>query len=149
LAHAILPGDVVSRPPSNVEDLEPVRKLSAALADASLPDAGLTWRGQSAARISGILKPEHLVFVQESYHPGWTATVNGQPRPIRRDGLGFMVIEPQCNGACDIELSFDGGREMHLANIVRAIGIVAALLWMCLWAWKPSRRQGAPAPASA
>jgi hypothetical protein len=136
LAHVILPGDVASRPPINVEDVEPVRKLDLALADASLPDAEFAWRGQGAARIFGILKPQHLVFVQESYHPGWIAMVNGQPRPIRRDGLGFMVIEPHCEGPCEIELSFDGGAEMHLAKIARLLGIAAALVWMLLWEGK-------------
>jgi hypothetical protein len=47
-----------------------------------------------------------------------------------------MVIEPRCQGPCEIDLSFDGGAEMHLAKIARMLGIAADLVWMLLWAWK-------------
>ncbi|MGA3188406.1 MAG: hypothetical protein ABSF22_14975 [Bryobacteraceae bacterium] len=132
LAHVIPPAALVLRSPINVADVEPVAKLAAALEAPSLPEAEFTWRGQGSARISAVLKPDQLLFVQESYHPGWVALVNGQPRPIGQDGLGFLIIEPHCNGRCDVELSFDGGAEMHHANILRMLGILAAVLWMGL-----------------
>jgi hypothetical protein len=133
LAHVIDPADVVARSPINVADVDPVLKLASALEDPSLPEAEFAWRSEGAARISGVLKPDQLLFVQVSYHPGWTAQVNGQPRPIRKDGLGFMVLEPHCNGPCQVELSFDGGAEMHRADLLRILGIVAALAWMAFW----------------
>jgi hypothetical protein len=136
LAHVIAPADVVARSPVNVADVDPVRKLAATLEDPALPEAEFAWRRQGEARISSVLSPDQLLFVQVSYHPGWNATVNGQPRPIRPDGLGFLVIEPHCNGFCEVNLTFDGGAEMHHANILRIVGIIAALMWMALWAWK-------------
>ena len=136
LAHVIDPADVVARSPFNVADVDPVRKLAAALEDPSLPEAEFAWRSQGVARISGVLKPEHLLFVQVSYHPAWVASVNGQLHPIRQDGLGFLVIEPRCDGYCEIDLTFDGGAEMHRAYILRMLGSFAALTWMGLWAWK-------------
>ena len=133
LAHVIGPDDVAPRSPVNVLDAEPIQKLSAALQDPSLPLAGMRWVHPAEARISATLKPGQLIFAQESYHPGWHATVNRESRPIRRDGLGFMVIEPRCNGACEIDLAFDGGTEMRVAYGLRILGIAGALAWMLLW----------------
>ena len=140
LAHTIRPGDVVMRSPRDVTDVEPVHNLAMALEDPSLPPADLKWPHPSEARISADLKPEQLIFVQESYHPGWHATVSGESRPIRRDGLGFMVIEPRCTGACEIDLTFDGGGEMRAAYALRILGLLGAFGWMALW-WRRHRRR--------
>jgi hypothetical protein len=48
--------------------------------------------------------------------------------------LGFLVVDPKCDGPCTVELVFDGGSEMHRAKILRILGICAALLWMWWWA---------------
>jgi len=148
LAHAITPADVAVRAPVNVADVDPVRQLAAALEDTSLPEAEFAWRSQGVARISGVLKPEHLLFVQVSYHPGWIASVNGQQRPIRHDGLGFLVIEPHCDGYCEVDLAFDGGAEMHRAYMLRMLGILAALAWMGLWAWRQTKLKESSRPST-
>ena len=57
--------------------------------------------------------------------------MNGALRPTRRDGLGFLIIEPQCNGACQIRLLYDGGTEMRV-EWVRAITAIALLI-ACVW----------------
>jgi hypothetical protein len=132
LAHVILPADVVPRMPINVEDTEPVQNLSAALENPSLPVADLAWKSEAEAAISATLQPQDLVFVQISYHPGWRATVNGAPRPIRRDGLGFLIIEPECSGPCPIRLLYDGGTEMRVAEWVRGITALVLLI-ACAW----------------
>lgn len=132
LAHVILPTDVVPRQPVNVEDTELVQRLNSALDDPSLPIADLVWRSQAEAAISATLQPQQIVFVQISYHPGWQATVNGALRPTRRDGLGFLIIEPQCNGPCQIRLLYDGGTEMRVAEWVRAITAIGLLI-ACVW----------------
>jgi hypothetical protein len=128
LAHVIRSTDVVPRQPINVEDTEPVQRLNSALEDPSLPIADLVWRSPAEAAISATLQPQQIVFVQISYHPGWRATVNGALRPTRRDGLGFLIIEPQCNGPCQIRLLYDGGAEMRVAEWVRAITAIALLI---------------------
>jgi len=132
LAHVILSTDVVSRAPMNAADVEPVRKLNTALENPALPVADFTWKSPSEAAVSATLRPEHLVMVQVSYHPGWRAMVNGSPRPLRRDGLGFMIVEPQCNGPCQIRLLYDGGTEMRVAQWVSAITAMVLLI-ACGW----------------
>ena len=54
--------------------------------------------------------------VQQSYRAGWRANALGEPVPIRPDGLGFMVLDPPCEGPCEIELVYDGGGEAKLAR---------------------------------
>jgi hypothetical protein len=147
LAHAILPADVVARAPANVTDVEPVAGLAASLEDPSLPLAEFTWLRPGEARISSFLRPEMLLFVAVNYHPGWAARVDGQSRRIRRDGLGFLVIEPKCNGPCEVDLLFDGGAEMHWAKAARILGIAAALAWMWLWVASGVTISKTPAPS--
>jgi hypothetical protein len=129
LAHVIHPQQVVRRSPINNLDLDPVREFDAALSDPTLPLAEFMWERPGKAIIRASLQQENLVAVQISHHPGWRASVNGQRRPIKRDGLGFMVVEPACDGPCEIQLVYDGGTEMLLARIVRGMSILAGIFW--------------------
>jgi hypothetical protein len=73
-----------------------------------------------------------VVSVQTCYHPGWFATANGRGARTRRDGLGFLLIEPNCSGACKIELTYNGGFEYvacRMLSFVTLAGLVA-------YAWK-------------
>jgi hypothetical protein len=137
LAHVILPADVVARPAINLFDSEPSRRLDAALENPALPIADFEWKSQAEAAISAVLQPQHVVLVQITYHPGWRAVVNGSPRPIRRDGLGFLIVEPQCSGPCQIRLLYDGGTEMRVAHWASAI---TAILLLIACAWQVSAR---------
>jgi hypothetical protein len=132
LAHVIRKEHVVPRAPVNVLDVEPVKPLAAALEDTSLPAARFAWNGPDEARITAEMSPEQLLFVQVTYHPGWHASSGGRDLEIRRDGLGFMVIQPQCSGACEVTLRFDGGAEMKWARRASASVGLAWLVW-CAW----------------
>ncbi len=130
LARVVLRKHVVERPPTNNDDVEPIIAYVEALDDDALPAAEIDWRRPHEGLIHAELKPEHLVSVQISHHPGWRALVNGEPRPIERDGLGFMLIDPRCDGPCVIELTYDGGREMALARFASGAAVVFGLLWL-------------------
>ncbi len=139
LAHVVFSSDIVSKAPINVTKVELVRALGSALEDPALPLARMTWKSQHEAIIAASLQPQQLMFVQVSYHPGWHASVNGDARPITRDGLGFMVIEPRCSGPCEIRLCYDGGGEMRLAKLGAGISLLAVLLgvaWMGFLRWR-------------
>lgn len=139
LAHAILPGDVAVKFPRHVLDFEPVRALNAALDNPALPSASFIWKNRHEAAIFASLQPQQVLFVQVSHHPGWHATVNGEPRPVRRDGLGFMIVEPRCSGPCEIRLFYDGGLEMRLARLAQAASILVMLLWLLSHVWQRRR----------
>lgn len=139
LAHVIERGQAAGRSPVNLADTAPVASLAKALEDPSLPIADFTWQGSSRARISATMDKDQLLFVQISYHPGWRAFVNGSQRPIRREPLGMMLIEPDCSGACQVDLVFDGGIEARVANAQRAAAISIGVLWF-VWEFR-SRRE--------
>jgi hypothetical protein len=89
--------------------LEDLRSYVDAVDDPGLPEAQFVWRTQHSAEILTHAQPNHIVSVQITYHPGWQAQANGRDARVFRDGLGFLAIEPHCNGECRIELVYDGG----------------------------------------
>ncbi len=129
LAHVVRKGDLVDRPPIHGLDVDQVRRYVAALEDPSLPPAEMVWTSRHSARIRANLSRDQLVSVQISYHPGWFAEVNGVRRPVWPDKIGLMVVDPQCEGRCSMELIYDGGIEMTLARTASAVAFIGCLAW--------------------
>jgi len=142
LAHVIPASAVVQRAPLHGLDVEPIRPFVAALEDASLPPAEIRWDSLSSGRIHTMLRPGQVVSVQINYHPGWHAQANGAPQPLVRDGLGLMIVKPDCSGPCTIDLSFDGGAEYKVARVASWVAALAALLWLAtgIPGWKRPRQ---------
>jgi hypothetical protein len=132
LAHVLRPGDLPSREPLHGLDIDPIRRYVAALDDPALPLAEMRWHNRHAAVISAPLGRGQIVSVQISYHPGWSATVNGAPRRVFGDHLGQLAIEPACAGPCTVELSYDGGAEMRIARSVSWTALLAGLVWIVI-----------------
>jgi hypothetical protein len=120
LAHVI--------PATAVADLE---RYVAALDDPSLPLADFRWQSFRKARIDTTVGDGQAISVQTCYHPGWHAIVNGRSAPTARDGLGFLLIRPDCRGPCHIELTYNGGVEYILCRILSgfALGGQAFVFW--------------------
>jgi hypothetical protein len=129
LAHVVRPEQVVTKGPIHGLDVAPLRPFVEALNDPEAPPAPMEWKGRARAVISSDLRRGDLVSVQVSYHPGWRALVNGARRRIESDAIGFQVIHPECEGACVIDLIYDGGLE---AKIARAMQILAAAVCVLL-----------------
>ena len=131
LAHVIPASAALRKEPIHGLDVGGIETYVQALDDASLADAPLTWQGRNHAEIRTTARPTDAISVQVTYHPGWHATVNGTPHPISRDGLGLMLIEPACNGACSVVLDFDGGLEASLTHFASAVTLLlgGVLLW--------------------
>ncbi len=132
LAHVIPAAAVPSRTPAHGLDIEPVRAYVNALDDPSLPPADFEWLSQSAARIHATVHPGQVVAVQVTYDRGWEAWAGGKRQPVRGDAIGLMVVEPACDGPCDIVLRFTGGWE-HAAT--RSLSL-AAMLVAAAFAWR-------------
>jgi len=139
LAHAVRASDLVFSKPAAYE-LTAARAYLAALDDPSLPPAVFRWTGTGAARIDANLRPEHLLSIQVTYDQGWRATVNGQPRRVWSDKLGQIVIQPRCDGACTVELVYNGGIEMRLARAASVIALAGGVLWILLGSVRWRRR---------
>jgi hypothetical protein len=141
LAHAVRASDLVlERPPSYYS--APLKQYLAALDDPVLPAAGFRWLGPADAEIAADLRPEHLLSVQVTWDPGWSALVNGEARRVWGDTLGQMVVEPRCDGPCTVRLRFDGGGEMRFARTLSDAALGGGVLWILL-ASIVSRRRSA------
>jgi hypothetical protein len=116
LAHIVPEGALVRHAPKAPDDLSEVERYAAALDDLSLPGTQFQWEGRNRIRIRTTAAPGQALSMQVSYHPGWHATVAGQPRELRKDGLGLMWLRPGQTGPCEVVLSYDGGWELRLCR---------------------------------
>ena len=132
LAHVIPRAAVVARTPIHGLDIEPVVPFVAALDNPEYPLAAFEWKGMSEAEIRTDLDAGQVIAVQITYDAGWEAYTNGRRQPIRGDAIGLMVIEPDCNGPCEISLRFTGGTETVVtrAMSVSAVLVVLAFGWL-------------------
>ncbi len=145
LAHVIRAGDLPPRAPLHGLDVDPIRGYLRALEDPSLPPAALRWRNRHQAVITAPLARGQILSVQMSYHPGWSATVEGEPRRVMRDHLGQIEIEPGCEGPCTVELTYDGGTEMRVARAISWTAVIAGLMWLA-WGGAKSFRSAVTRP---
>jgi hypothetical protein len=105
LAHVVRRGDTTE-----------MQRYVTALEDTSLPMASLTWQNNHSALVTADVPSGDLISVQITYHRGWHAAVNGSPRQVEKDALGFLAIDPACAGPCSIALTYDGGMEAAAAH---------------------------------
>ncbi|HXJ43837.1 MAG TPA: hypothetical protein VNH18_31420, partial [Bryobacteraceae bacterium] len=111
-----------------------VKRYVAALDTERLPGLTFKWAGRNRAQINGEVLPGEAVSIQITHHPGWSATVNGKPVPLQRDGIGLVWLRPSCNGPCAIQLSYNGGIELILCRIVSLVALACLsvlLVWGC------------------
>jgi hypothetical protein len=140
LAYVMAPGDLVHDPPVNGLDTAQMERYVAALDSPAYPEAKWRWTSRSSATIAATIAPGQVVSTQVTYSPGWRASAGGAPQPVAKDGLGLLVVEPTCQGACEITLSFDGGPEWR---ITCALSQAVTLLVLCLGVLE-FRRRGKP-----
>jgi len=114
---------------TGIQNLDAVRTYVAALEDDRLPKLVLDWKSESRAEVSGDMLPDYLLSLQINHHKGWHAYVDGKERPLFKDGLGLIALDPGCSGHCKMEVVYDGGWEMKLARLFRAAGLISGLLW--------------------
>ena len=69
-----------------------------------------------------------VISVQETYMPGWQATVAGRDVPVHGDPLGLIVIEPGCNGPCHVDLSFGLTPEGWVCRILSVAVTLVSLI---------------------
>jgi len=128
LAHVVPETALVVTAPRDGLDVAAVRSYVEALDDESLPPAEYTQTSLETARIRASVGAGQVISVQTSFHSGWRASIAGKPQPIASDGLGMLVIRPQCQGECAIDLVFTGGLELALTSWIS--GLTALTLAM-------------------
>jgi hypothetical protein len=125
LAHVLPRESVVRNQPFNGLDIAQTQIYVNALRPAKF-----RWTSRHSAEIQADVPPGHVISVQTTFHPGWRATANGQDCPLASDGLGQIVARPKCDGACTVELSYDGGMEMKIARVLTWSSSLGSLAWV-------------------
>ena len=131
LAHVISEDSFVHRAPINGLDTAEIERYVKAMDDPSLSEAAFVWRDRRTAVIDAPLKPQQVVSVQVTYSPGWRAAVAGAPVAVHKDGLGLILLEPACQGRCEITLVYDGGLEWRatcLASLLALAGVLGCFV---------------------
>jgi hypothetical protein len=130
LAHVIPARAVSRRSADGALSLRELRNYVEALDDSALPLAGMRWDGFRRISIETTLARGQVISVQTCFHRGWHAQANGRPARVSPDGLGFLVIQPECQGACQIELTYDGGWEYKLARCLSLLTILGGAIFI-------------------
>jgi hypothetical protein len=128
LAHVVPMSAIVKREPMNALDTDQVARYVAALDDASLPSAEMTWQDPGHGRILTTLHAGQALSVQSTYDKGWIAVANGRPAEVSRDAIGLSLIHADCDGACTVDFVFDGGLERKICRALSIIVTIAGIL---------------------
>lgn len=129
LAHVMPASAVPSRAPIHGLDIAPVEAYVKALDDPRCPPATFEWEDMSRARIRANVARGQVVAVQVAYAPGWEAWANGRRQPVRGDAMGQMLIEPDCEGPCEISLEYTGGAESAITRAMSVSAMMAATVF--------------------
>jgi hypothetical protein len=124
LAHVIPAAGIANRNVTGVLPIDELRKYVAALEDPTLPLTEMRWDGFRRLSIRTTARGGQVISVQTCYHPGWHARANGRSASVRRDGLGFLLFDPRCDGQCEIELEYDGGWEYKLTRCLSFLTVL-------------------------
>ena len=126
----VVPESAISRhSPQTPEDAAEAARYVTALEDPSIPEATLNWQTRERIVIHAIFAPGQVLSIQEGYSPGWRATVAGRHPAILKDGLGLMWLNPECKGACEITLEYNGGPEWWLCHALSALALASLATW--------------------
>jgi hypothetical protein len=101
------------------------------------PDSPATSRleGMSSLRVRARVAEGQSVLVMESYDPYWHASSSGRPLPIRKDVLGFMLIDAP-PGDHDLRLVFETPLENWVGRVLTALTSLVCLRLL----WRGKRR---------
>jgi hypothetical protein len=91
--------------------------------------------GPDAMSVQAKTDPGQSVLVQEAYDPSWQATENGRTLAIRKDIMGFMLVDTP-PGEHDIRLEFLTPLENligRIATLVTLLVVLALVLFGRFW----------------
>ena len=126
LAHVLARESLVRDRPTFGRDVTETRSYVQALTT----PANFRWTSRHSAEIEAALRPEDVVSVQITYHRGWRALANGKSCRVSGDGLGLIVVEPECAGKCKVDLIYDGGPELRAATLISGAGWLGCIIWI-------------------
>ncbi|HMD70622.1 MAG TPA: hypothetical protein VKF41_04730 [Bryobacteraceae bacterium] len=120
--------NALKRPRAN-DDVEYLAAYANAIESGPDSPPTLTREGTDAMRVRAKVAPGQSIVVQESWDPAWQAWAGGQQLPLRKDVMGFMVVDAP-PGDREIRLAFVTplenrvGRILTLATFLVLIGLL-------------------------
>jgi hypothetical protein len=98
--------------------------------EGAIAEAPMTWYGTDSFRIKAEVGEGQSVWIQESYDLNWHAWSGEQRLPVRKDNLGFMIIDVP-PGRHDILMRFPTPVAIHLGRLVTLFSflITGWLVW--------------------
>ena len=121
-------------PPVAPEGGETLRAYVAAVEHGPDAPASITWQGTDTLVVHARTSVGEAVVVQVTYDPSWRAYVGAREAPIRKDPLGFMLIEAP-PGDQPIRMVF----ELPFENAAGRVLSLLALAVFCGAALRPRR----------
>jgi hypothetical protein len=114
------------KPPRGNEDVENVGAYVDVIEKGPDAPATLTREGTDALLVRARLGPGQSILVQESYDPAWQAWSGGQPLPIRKDAMSFMVVDAP-PGDREIRMEFVTPLENRIGRLVTMVTMLLLL----------------------
>ena len=123
------------KPPRANDDVEYLSAYADVVERGPETPATLTRDGTDAMRVRAKVEPGQSMVVQESWDPAWQAWDGGKQLPVRRDVMGFMVVDAP-PGDREIRLAFATPLENRIGRIVTLVTLlvlVGLLVFSVRW----------------
>jgi hypothetical protein len=114
------------KPPRANDDVEYLGAYAGVVEQGPDSPPTLTRDGTDAMRVRAKVEPAQSIVVQESWDPAWQAWDGGKQLPVRRDVMGFMVVDAP-PGDREIRLEFVTPLENRIGRLV-TLATLALLL---------------------
>ena len=105
------------KPPRANDDVEHLGAYADAVEKGPDAPPTLTRDGTDAMRLRAMVAPGQSIVVQESWDPAWQAWAGGKQLPLRKDVMGFMVVDAP-PGDREIRLAFVTPLENRVGRIL-------------------------------
>jgi hypothetical protein len=117
--------NALRRPRAN-DDVEYLQAYADVIEKGPDSPVTLSWQGTDAIEVHADLAAGQSIVVQESYDPAWHVWCGGKPLAMRKDAMGFMVIDPP-PGSQDVGMAFVTPLENQVGRMLTGISGLAIL----------------------
>jgi hypothetical protein len=126
LAHLITDSEAVPVRAPDTLGASDIQAFVAAIEDPNRARVEFHWQDARTVRMGAHFTQQDRLQVQIPYFAGWKAFAGGRRVEIAQDGLGFMLIQPGCQGDCEVSLVWNGTPDSWPASILSSLAVAVA-----------------------
>jgi hypothetical protein len=126
------------QPPQSTQDSVNLRAYADVIEKGPDAPPALVRDGPDTMRVRARLSAGQSLVVQETYDPAWRAWSENQPLPVRKDAMGFLVIDAP-PGDREVRLQFMTPMENQVGRGITLLTILLLLGWLLRGAFLPHR----------